>query len=571
VAVETAGEDEEHPGGVRLVDAGRADAAAALTASLEAAEDNLEMGCNTDEALAVARAVQAAAEGIGEDELVQRARLLNADMSERKGRPAAVAQALWAVNRWATEHDCRPLLARSHLLLARMYYHLGDMPVCLDHAICAVETLEPTAPPHTRAYHLMKLADALKWNGSMDTARERYRQAERIAAAAGPVDLLMMVLNNVAYSEYMANEPQRAWTAVERLLGVATVHGRPLTPAKIDTVARVQIALGRPAEAEQSVQAGIRLYDLGGYEAASGRAELLLTLAVAQRHLGEVDAAQATLDTCRRLCRASDIGGVGLRAQQEQAELYAAAGDFRAAFEAHKQFFADGERLRSLQREAHARTRQAMFETTEARRDAELFREQARRDPLTGLHNRRFADEQLPDLVVHAVSTGTPLTVGMIDVDNFKRVNDTHSHHVGDKVLITIANLLFTGLTTVAKTGFVARIGGEEFLIVLPGTGLTDAAVHLDRVRTTVASHPWQPLTGDLPVTISIGVATTETVAGNGAVAATYPVAATHPVAAIVTASALLASADQNLYAAKRGGRDRIVAHPLPDDRRNHR
>ncbi|HEU4425163.1 MAG TPA: GGDEF domain-containing protein [Pilimelia sp.] len=554
MVAETTGEDEGHPVGVQVVDAaGQADAVAALAASLEATEDNLEMGCNTDEALAVALRVRAAAEDAGDAELVHRARLLQADMSERKGRPAAVAQTLWEVNRWAIEHDCRPLLARSHLLLARMYYHLGDMPVCLDHAISAVETLEPTAEPHTRAYHLMKLADALKWNGSMDTARERYRQAERIAAAAGPVGLLMMVLNNIAYSEYMANEPQRAWAAVERLLGVATVHGLPLTPAKIDTVARVQISLGRHAEAEQSVQAGIRLYDAGGYEAASGRAELLLTLAVAQRHLGEIENAHATLDTCRRLCRASDIGGVGLRAQQEQAELYAAAGDFRAAFEAHKRFYADGERLRSLQREAHARTRQAMFETTEARRDAELFREQARRDPLTGLHNRRFTDEQLPDLIIHAITTGTPLTVGMIDVDHFKRINDTHSHHVGDKVLITIANLLFTGLTTTGKSGFVARIGGEEFLIVLPGTSLTDAAVHLDRVRTTISSHPWQPLTGDLPVTVSIGVATTETVATT------------------VTASALLAYADHNLYAAKREGRDRIVCHPMPGDRRNHR
>ncbi|HCT80552.1 MAG TPA: GGDEF domain-containing protein [Micromonosporaceae bacterium] len=509
-----------------------------LATRLDAAEDNLEMGCDADEAHAIAVKIEAAAEAIGAADLSMRARMLQADMSERMGQPAAVAQVLWEVNRWASEHDSQSLLARSHLLLARTYFHLGDMAVYLDHAVCAVEALESSAPSHTRAYHLMKLADALKWNGSMDAARERYRQAERIAAAGGPVELLMMVLNNLAYGEYMAGEPQRSWSAIERLLGVAAAHDIQLSPAKVDTIARAQIALGRYVEAEQTIQAGMRDYEVRGHAHTAGRAEQLLTLAVCQRFLGEIDRAQATLDSCHAVCEAGGHGGIALRVQQEQAELYAAAADFRAAFEAHKTFHAENEKLRSLQREAHARARQAMFETTEARQDAERFREQARRDPLTGLHNRRYADEQLPGLISHATATGSPLSIGMIDVDHFKRINDTHSHHVGDKVLISIANLL-SELTTAAKAEFVARIGGEEFLIVLPGMTLADAVAHLDHARTTISSYPWQPLTADLPVTVSIGVASTEVLNGNS--------------------SALLADADRNLYAAKRAGRNQVA------------
>jgi two-component system cell cycle response regulator len=543
VAAKPTAVDDQRPDAVQPDGRDRIGTIAELIATLDAAEDNLEMGCDAEAAHALGVRVEAEATRLGEVELSFRARMLQADMCDRMGKSANVAQVLWEINRWASDHDCRALLARSHLLLARVYfYNLGDMAVCLDHALSAVETLEPTAPPHTRAYHLMKLADALKWNGSMEAARERFQQAERIAAAAGPVELLLMVLNNVAYGEYYAAEPYRAWMAAERMLAVAAEHGKQLNPAKVDTIARIQIALGRYAEAEQTIQAGMRTYEVRGYVHTAGRAEQLLTLAIARRHLGAIEQAQASLDRCRATCQEGGHAGIALRAQQEQAEIHAVAGNFQAAFEAHKMFYAESERMRSLQREALARTRQAMFETSEARQAAERFREQALRDPLTGLYNRRYADEQLPDLISRAAATGAPLTVAMIDIDHVKRVNDTYSHHTGDNVLITVANLLFTGVTSVARTGFVARVGGEEFLLVLPDTPLAEAAGHLDAVRGAIAGHHWQPLTGELPVTVSVGVASTEVLNG--------------------TAGALLAHADRNLYAAKRMGRNRVVGDP---------
>jgi diguanylate cyclase (GGDEF)-like protein len=111
---------------------------------------------------------------------------------------------------------------------------------------------------------------------------------------------------------------------------------------------------------------------------------------------------------------------------------------------------------------------------------------------------------------------------------------------VGDQVLITVARLLEAGLATVAPDGFVARMGGEEFLIALPGLGPGEAAGRLDGLRVTVRSHDWQPVVGAIPVTVSIGVA------GSGG----------PPVADQV---ALLKTADGNLYAAKHAGRDRVI------------
>src|SRR5438874_920554 len=82
--------------------------------------------------------------------------------------------------------------------------------------VAALEACGRDVPARLRAHCLRGLADALKWNGSMDAARERYRQAEQVATAAGCVDVVWQVLNNLADGECHAGEPERAWAAVER-------------------------------------------------------------------------------------------------------------------------------------------------------------------------------------------------------------------------------------------------------------------------------------------------------------------------------------------------------------------
>jgi diguanylate cyclase (GGDEF)-like protein len=185
-----------------------------------------------------------------------------------------------------------------------------------------------------------------------------------------------------------------------------------------------------------------------------------------------------------------------------------------------------------------------MFETAEARQEAERFREQARRDPLTGLRNRRYVDEQLPGLV----AGGGELTLAIVDLDHFKRVNDQLSHDVGDQVLVLVAKLLETELAAVAPDGFAARMGGEEFLLVLPGIPVLTATGRLDAIRRAIRSYDWVDVTHGLPVTVSIGVAglTEDPAAGQ---------------------SGLLSTADRNLYVAKHAGRDRVVAGAPRDAR----
>jgi diguanylate cyclase (GGDEF)-like protein len=171
------------------------------------------------------------------------------------------------------------------------------------------------------------------------------------------------------------------------------------------------------------------------------------------------------------------------RVQQEQAELYAMTRDWHRAFEEHKRFHAAEKEVLSEQREAQARIRQALFEVNEARQDAERFREQARRDPLNGLRNRRYVDEQLPGMIGQAASTGSDLWAAVLDIDNFKKINDGCSHEAGDRVLVEVTGLLADAVVAAGPTAFAARLGGEEFLLVVGGLGRSETLSFLERLR----------------------------------------------------------------------------------------
>lgn len=163
-----------------------------------------------------------------------------------------------------------------------------------------------------------------------------------------------------------------------------------------------------------------------------------------------------------------------------------------------------------------------------------------RRDTLTLIANRRHLDEFLPREMERARRYGHPLTIAMLDIDHFKKVNDTLGHAMGDRVLCVLANILTTELRT---TDFAARYGGEEFVIVFPETTAMDAAAACDKLRTLIALHPWPRLARHLNVTVSFGVA-----------------AMAH---ADQTMAQLLASADRALYQAKSSGRNRVCESRL--------
>jgi diguanylate cyclase (GGDEF)-like protein len=514
---------------------------AELTDQIEAIELLAPQQLNGAFDLAVRLEAEAAAAAA--EDLQLRARLVQAAIRGRRGETAESGRILHDVNRWAAEHNHRYLLARSHRLLSIFFRQVGDPPAALEHAVRGVEFLDDTAPALVRAYHLTALAGALASTASFEQARQRYADAERIAEATGHVRLRLLVLHNLAYMEYEAGEPLRALGTAERMAALADTHGIAQDSFSLGILARARMRLGYYAEAEETLQSALSARDVLASTEVDGYAECLLTLAEVQRLRGATDRARATLDECLRICDRCNLRGVRMRAWGERAELYAALGCFEDAYAQYKVFHAEAMALNSAERDSRARILQAVFETDEALRSSRHYRDLALRDPLTGLYNRRFVDGQMPVLLRKAADSKEPLSVALIDLDHFKRINDTCSHEVGDQVLRTFADLLTSSVDELFNAGttgvFAARLGGEEFLLVLPGIDGPEAVAGLERLGGSIRSYAWRALTGDLPVTVSIGVTT---VPPNGA-----------------SQSALLRRADHNLYLAKHAGRDRTV------------
>lgn len=175
--------------------------------------------------------------------------------------------------------------------------------------------------------------------------------------------------------------------------------------------------------------------------------------------------------------------------------------------------------------------------TDQLRSQVQATMELAVTDPLTGLYNRRYMENQTTALVEHAINRGKSLSLLALDVDHFKSVNDDNGHAVGDRVLQELASRLKQAIRNI---DMICRIGGEEFVIVLPNTNAEVATKIADRMRRSVSGKPFNvgARNGSLTVTVSIGVAAIE--------------------GSSDTMETILKRADEALYSAKRGGRNRV-------------
>jgi len=192
--------------------------------------------------------------------------------------------------------------------------------------------------------------------------------------------------------------------------------------------------------------------------------------------------------------------------------------------------------------ELHARVRTQIRKKRYAERlrdNVQQSIEMAITDGLTGLYNRRYMESHLGSLVEQAASRGKPLTALVLDIDYFKSVNDTHGHDAGDDVLREFATRIKKSIRGI---DLACRLGGEEFVIIMPEADMAVATIVAERLRRRVASEPFAIAHGSktIEVTISIGLATLDTADDN--------------------AATILKRADQALYRAKRDGRNRVVA-----------
>jgi len=161
---------------------------------------------------------------------------------------------------------------------------------------------------------------------------------------------------------------------------------------------------------------------------------------------------------------------------------------------------------------------------------------QALEDKLTGLHNRRFLDMELPREFERARRFGHALTLAMIDMDDFKEINDNHSHQVGDEVLAELGNILRRACRSIDG---VVRYGGDEFLLYFPETSLETGTLACNRVRQLVEEADWARFAPGIKPSLSIGLA---------------------ELGSEISPDQLIAAADARLLEAKRRGKNQLIS-----------
>lgn len=469
-----------------------------------------------------------------------RARLALADAAGRTDDVRGAVESARSILLQSRLRDEPVVSARAEAVLAWCLFRMGAFGEAIVHAVESVRLLPADAPAHLRVDHTMVLA---LLNGLQSTDDGYIAAFDHVLAEAEQLDnthLLLLTLNNYAFLHYTRGRAADALPLCDRIQALSGARNVPLTSTILDTIASVLLELGELQRAEDVARSNVEA-DVPVTEARA-EPEALLTLAKILDRRDAVGEALASVARAERMATERELPEIVAMATEHKAALLARTGDYRGAFEALTVSHATWKLVRDRESEDRASTLNALFETEQARQRSTTFELLAERDALTGLWNRRHIDRVLPRLLGAAQpGEGRPVSVAIIDVDNFKRLNDARSHETGDTVLVRFGELLSRA---VAEPGFTARLGGEEFLMVMPHTGSAAALVLCQQVRDLVERQRWSALTDGLAVTVSIGVAT----ARPGG-----------------TVSTVLREADAALYRAKDAGRNRVrQAGPEP-------
>jgi diguanylate cyclase len=338
---------------------------------------------------------------------------------------------------------------------------------------------------------------------------ERARAAGLQALAmleCGEPALRLALSGNLGEVMLHLGELEAARERLVSTLSAATRGGLQAHAWRLRTsIADWQIAAGRPHAARE--QALALIAEMGAAAPLHTAIRAHHAAYAASRALGDTALALAHFEIVERLER-----------QRAVRQLRSQSGLFVTRVEAQRaQLQADAAR-QAAQRHEHRAARLA---------------ERAERDPLTGLGNRRHLERRFAELRDSALASGRPLAVAMIDIDHFKRINDGFGHAAGDAVLCGVTEVLRDNSR---GADIAVRLGGEEFVLVLPDLPRDGALGMLERVREGVARRPWPMLGEGATVTVSIGVAH----------APPYEL------------DDLLRRADQAMYGAKRDGRNRV-------------
>ncbi len=370
-----------------------------------------------------------------------------------------------------------------------------------------------------------------------------------LAQQLGDLRSQARALGNLGVVQENLNQPETALRYYEQSITLYLRADDPYELARQYThMGNALLGLARDGEARSAfTQALVHLQRAPN---VSLKIDVLLSLSELAKRQGDAPLAFERLNNAAKLADPETAPADAYRVHKALAELYKARGEPRQALHHFETFHSLQERVRREAEERKTKGLLLQFDVERLEFEREMYRlkhvELARayaqleevsvRDPLTNLHNRRFLAQQLAQEVERAKRYGRPLSLMLCDIDNFKQVNDTFSHAVGDEVLKIIADVLKSRTRT---SDLKARLGGEELVAVFPETSLEDAVSLCEAMRRAAEGYDWAGLHPELRVTLSLGVA---------------------ELTPHDTPDSLLRLADDRMYEAKRSGKNRVCS-----------
>jgi diguanylate cyclase (GGDEF)-like protein len=454
------------------------------------------------------------------------------------------------------------LLATIYLALGWMCDYLGDYSAAMDwgHKGLDLAGIHSFASIHARLLDLVACI-----HSQMDDHNSAIQiHADAIAVTDAGDDLFTRasVLNNQAMTLVYAGDFESALKAGVQCLEIGQVLGmRRQVYNYADTVGEILLEMGRLEQAEEVLNEALEMTQ--SLPADISHCYILKNLGRVSMARGKLDAAEAYLQQATRIFEQLNVRGELALCHQLMSTARERQGDFAGALDHFRTFYALREATAGKESARRLAVLKTSYDIQLAQRDAEIERlrnvelqaeiEERKRiqivleklattDMLTNLASRHHFFALAEREVERSLRYKHPLSMLMMDIDYFKRVNDTLGHIAGDQVLIAIGEVIRSSLREVDIAG---RYGGEEFSILLPDTPVEIAVNVGERVRTSLANLAVETDAGRVNVTASIGVAGLRVEGNNSA----------------RELATMLDRADRALYAAKNSGRNATRAY----------
>ncbi len=416
-------------------------------------------------------------------------------------------------------------LARVQVEAGHLNVLLGDHPGGTELLLEALAAYEQLDDRPGQAFALNRIGIAFYDHGELDDAERAYARAlaltsrdDEVVAAGLHNNLAKVHTARGGYDQALTHlrSARTTFTALDEQRGLAmTLHNAGV----------VYEATGDAARAAELYAESIDRYERAGHE--HGACEARTRLGRLRLADGQVADATRLLTEAYAQAERRGVAREQARAAEALVELHEQHDDPAEALRWAKQLRAAERRSFDQDSEQRLRSLQVRFQLDQVVRDSIT-------DALTGTLNRRGLDRALEDRVAAARESGEPLALILLDLDDFKLINDRYSHSVGDEVLRDVGEVL---RSRSRPTDVCARYGGEEFVVALPGCDHDDAYAVAALLGEAIRSQQWDHLDPELQVTVSAGIAM---------------------LAEGMDAHGLLAAADRVLYQAKSRGKDQV-------------